>query len=171
MPAFDPTPGEREKIHKFYLASRELLEGGFVPAWSVQRGFDESMFGYLGDHVWRPTHVSHAAAQEIASGNHRNVQRAHGLGGRLDRHKRTMKLLTDPLQNFDDWWKFYLEHDATVLITKKEHSSEKEFELSQLIALPPHPHGMFTRAGFGFKVRKNVEVAWIVNKLKEMEEI
>lgn len=160
-----PTAAEKSALQQYYVATRALLNSKVVPAWAAQRGFEETVGGYLDVHTWRPTHVSHEAAQEIVNGSFRNVQRAHGIGGRLDRYKRTLKLLTDPEQDFDSWWSFYLEHDATVLITKKEHTSGKEFDLNQLIKLPPHPHGMFTRAGFSFKVRKKVEVVWLRDAL------
>jgi hypothetical protein len=169
MTDIEPSETEKAALQQFYLATRTLLKSEVIPPWAAQRGFEETIGGYLDVHTWRPTHVSHAAAQEIVNGSYRNVQRAHGIGGRLDRYKRTLKVLTDPEQDFDAWWSFYLEHDATVLITKKEHSAGQEFELKSLIKLPPHPHGMFTRAGFSFKVRKKVEVVWLREALKELK--
>lgn len=161
MPSTNPTKSEKEKLHKFYLATRSLLESGVVPVWAAQRGFEETMGGFLDVHTWRPTHVSWDAAEELLRGGYKNVQRAHGIGGRLDRYDRTASLLTGDEKTFDEWWSFYLEHDATVLVTKKEHSVGKQFDLQAIIALPPHPHGMFVRAGFSFKVRKKVELVWL----------
>ena len=161
MTAIDPTQDEKEKLQEFYQSTRKLLASGVVPPWAAQRGFDETLGGFLGDLTWRPTHISWDALEELISGNTRNVQRAHGIGGRLDRYDRTSRLLTGPEQQFDEWWSFYLEHDATVLITKSEHNSGKKFSLSALVALPPQPNGMFIRAGFSFKVRKKVEIAWL----------
>lgn len=71
---------------------------------------------------------------------------------------RAVKLLTSDVQDFDAWWRFYLQHDATVLITRKEHSSGAEFELQTLIEVPS---GLFPSSGFAYKVRKKVEVAWL----------
>lgn len=161
MTITNPTQIEKEKLHTFYLASRALLESGVVPPLAVQRGFDETMVGYLAVDTWRPTHISWDAAEEILNGDSRNVQRAHGLCGRLNRYDRTIAVLTGPEQTFDEWWSFYAEHDTTVLITKKEHSSGKQFVFSELIELPQPPKGMFLRAGFSFKVRKKVEMVWL----------
>lgn len=157
----NPTETEKEKLHTFYLASRALLESGVVPPMAVQRGFDETMVGFLDVDTWRPTHMSWEAAEEILHGDSRNVQRAHGLCGRLNRYDRTLSVLTGPEQPFDEWWRFYAEHDTTVLITKKEHSTGKKFDFSDLIELPEHPNRMFLRAGFSFKVRKRVELVWL----------
>lgn len=161
MSAFNPTRDEAANLQEFYLSTRKLLSSGVVPPWAAQRGFDETLGGFLGDLTWRPTHISWDALEDLVSGNTRNVQRAHGIGGRLDRYDRTLRLLTGAEQQFDEWWCFYLEHDATVLITKREHSTGKQFDLDKLVALPPQPNGMFVRAGFSFKVRKKVEIAWL----------
>lgn len=169
MPSINPTKSEKEKLHKFYLATRSLLESGVVPVWAAQRGFEETMGGFLDVHTWRPTHVSWAAAEELLNGGYKNVQRAHGIGGRLDRYERTVQVLTGPETTFDEWWNFYTDHDATVLITKKEHSTNKQFDLQTLIELPPHPHGMFVRAGFSFKVRKKVELVWLRNEYDRLK--
>ena len=161
MTLTNPTKTEKEKLHNFYLASRSLLQSGVVPPVAVQRGFDETMVGFLGDHTWHPTHISWAAVEELLSGGHKNVQRAHGLCGRLDRYDRTLQVLTEDERMFDAWWNFYVEHDATVLITKKEHSSGKQFVFSDLVEIPPVPHDLFVKAGFSFKVRKKVELVWL----------
>lgn len=161
MTLTSPTQIEKEKLHIFYKAARALLESGVVPPWAVQRGFDETMGGFLDTHTWRPTHISWAAAEELLSGEHKNVQRAHGICGRLNRYERTLQLLTSEEKSFDEWWSFYTEHDTTVLLTKREHSTGQQFEFDQLIPLPEQPCDMFLRAGYSFKVRKKVELAWL----------
>jgi len=55
------------------------------------------------------------------------------------------------------------------MITREEHGSGKAFEPEELIELPPHDLGMFTSSGFGFKMRKKVELAWLRQKLEELE--
>lgn len=159
----DLTPLEREKLHGFYLATRELLASGVVTHAAAQRSFEEMMAGFLRDRTWRCTHISPAAARDIAAGRHRNVQRAHGIGGRLDRYDRTVKLLTSDVQDFDAWWSFYLEHDATVLITREEHNRNVDFDLQALVTVP---EGLFPSSGFSYKVRKKMEVAWLTNQFK-----
>lgn len=156
-----PSHAVKEKLHGFYLTSRALVESDIVPVMSAQRSFEEVMNGFIGEDTWCPTHVSWSAAEEILFGDYKNVQRAHGIGGRLDRYDRTIQLLTGPLRSFDEWWAFYVEHDATVLVTKKEHSTGVSFNLDEIISLPPRPHGMFVSAGFSYKVRKKVEIVWL----------
>ncbi|NBW09557.1 MAG: hypothetical protein EBR82_16185 [Caulobacteraceae bacterium] len=152
---------QKQKLHQFYLASRALAVDNQSIICPIQRGFEEVMIGVLDSYSWRPTHISPMAAREVMEGNKSNIQRAHGIMGRLDRYERTIKILTGPEQKFEDWWQFYLEHDATVLLTKKEHHSGKAFQLSELIELPSYPDLIFPSAGFSFKVRKKVEIAWL----------
>lgn len=163
--SFDnPTHEEKEKLQKFYLATRNLLQDKIVPETCVQRSFEEAIAGFQGDATWRPTHISHAALREIVEGSYRNVQRAHGVvGDRLDRHARTLKILRCEMMEFDEWWKFWLDNDVTVLITKFEHASGKKFSYEELVPLPPREEGMFLNSGFSFKLRKKVEMVWLKN--------
>jgi hypothetical protein len=162
MPYTNPTPFEKDLLQNFYVSSRALLAGGVVPAWGVQRSFEEAMSGYMGDEVWRPSHISRSAAHEIMCGSYKNVQRAHGVvGNRLDRYQRTVSILTGEEKAFDSWWSFWKEHDSTVLITRSEHGSNRRFTFEELIEIPREPHVFFVRAGFSFKVRKKVEIAWL----------
>ena len=153
------TPQQQEVLHQFYINARALLTAGIVPPINVQRSFDEVLGGVRGPESWRPTHVSPAAAVELPISGTKRVQRAHGvLAGRMDRYDRTLFLLRDEERPFEDWWQFWCEHDATVLITREEHGSGRIFQEDELI---PVPVGMFLNAGFAFKVRKKVEVAWL----------
>lgn len=165
-----PEEIEKQKIHQFYLACSSLLQSGTIPTISVQRAFEEAMSGFLEENTWRPTHISHTALYEAVHGNPKNLQRAHGVvGNRKDRYSRTVEALSRNCKLFDDWWDFYKEHDATVLITKKEHSSNRLYTFEELIALPDNSQGMFERSGFSFKFRKKVELAWLKQKLQELE--
>jgi hypothetical protein len=165
-----PTEVEKEKIHQFYLACSSLLQGGTIPAISVQRAFEEAMSGFLAENTWRPTHISRIALREAVCGNPKNLQRAHGVvGNRKDRYARTVEVLSKSYKLFEDWWDFYKEHDATVLITKEEHASNRSYLFDELIELPHPSHGMFERSGFSFKMRKKVEIAWLRTKLAELE--
>jgi hypothetical protein len=164
MSADNPTTVEKEKLQKFYLASRNLLQDSIVPEICVQRAFEEAIAGFLGNDNWRPTHISKAAVREMVEGTYRNVQRAHGVvGDRLDRYDRTLEVLKGDMMEFDDWWSFWKIHDSTVLITKAEHSANTKFTFEELIPLPDRSLGMFVNAGFSFKLRKKVEMAWIKN--------
>ena len=162
MSADNPTTVEKEKLQKFYLASRNLLQDSIVPEICVQRAFEEAIAGFLGEDNWRPTHISKAAVSEIVEGSYKNVQRAHGVvGDRLDRYDRTLEVLKGDMMEFDDWWAFWKEHDSTVLITKAEHSSNLKFSFDELIPLPDKGLGMFVNSGFSFKLRKKVELKWL----------
>jgi len=157
-----PTNEEKEKLQKFYIASRELLVSGMIPPICVQRSFEEAMSGFQNEYVWKPTHITPAAVKEIAEGRYKNVQRAHGVfGDRLGRFERTLCVLQSTVQDFDDWWRFYVQHDATVLVTRTEHGLGKKFDKDELISVPEEPKDMFARGGFSFKLRKKIESAWI----------
>lgn len=153
------TPHQQDLLHQFYINARKLLAAAVVPPINVQRSFDEVLYGARGSESWKPTHVSPAAAVELPISGTKRVQRAHGvLAGRMDRYDRTMLLLRSEERRFEDWWEFWCEHDATVLITREEHGSGRIFQEDELI---PVPDGLFLNAGFAFKVRKKVEVAWL----------
>ena len=162
MSAASPTETEKETLQRFYEASRTLLSRGIVPPVCVQRSFEEAIAGFSGDDTWRPTHVSRKAVVEAVEGSLKNLQRAHGVvGDRMDRYDRTLQILTGEERKFDEWWPFWREHDATVLITRAEHGMNVRFTYDELIAVPSRPTDMFVRAGFAFKVRKKVELAWL----------
>lgn len=157
---------QKAAMHEFYLASRKLLNAGVVPPICVQRSFESALSGILGENCWRPTHMSPAAAQEIVRGFASSVQRAHGvLNDRLDRYDRTIQILTSPAQEFEDWWEFYKKHDATVLITREEHSTGRRFVEKELIPIPHDARGLFINSGFSFKMRKKVELKWVKQEI------
>lgn len=157
---------QKTALHQFYLAARQLHKTGVVPVMCVQRSFEEAISGILGEDNWRPTHVSYAAAQEISQGRAKNVQRAHGvLDDRMDRYDRTVHIITSSEMKFEEWWSFYKKHDSTVLITRDEHSSNKRFTKEDLITIPQGEQKLFVNSGFSFKVRKKVEVKWILQEI------
>lgn len=167
--AINPTEIEKEKLQKFYLATRSLLQDGIIPAICVQRSFEEAVAGFQGKYTWHPTHISPTALVEAVHGSYKNLQRAHGVvGGRLDRYERTLRILQGDMLEFDVWWAFWQEHDSTVLITREEHSSNKKFVFEELVELPGRSYDMFTSSGFSFKFRKKNELVWLRNKLQEL---
>jgi hypothetical protein len=159
----------RDKLQKFYAATRSLLSSGAIPAMYVQRSFEEAIAGYLGEDTWRPSHISPAAIVESATVTHRNIQRAHGVvGDRMDRYTRTINVLTGPEKSFEDWWQFWIYHDQTVMITRDEHIADKKFQFNELIEIP-RDLGLFTRGGFSFSFRKKKEQAWVEKTYKEIK--
>lgn len=168
MSFLKPTYEEQESLHQFYLSCRKLLSRSVVSKIAVQKSFEEALHGFSRENSWRPTHISAAAALEALRGNTRSIQRAHGLiKGRLDRFERTITLLEGSEKSFEEWWKFYIEHDATVLITREEHGSGRGFSLEELISLPDPSAGLFVAAGFSFKIRKNYEIKWLKSVIKD----
>lgn len=170
MSASNPTDLEKETLQRFYEASRSLISGGVVPVVCVQRSFEEAIAGLSGADTWRPTHISPKAVVEAVEGSSKNLQRAHGVvGDRLDRYRRTLEILTGEPRSFDEWWSFWRYHDATVLITRAEHYMNATFTYEELIEIPADPVDIFTKAGFGFKARKAVELAWIREVYNKMD--
>jgi len=161
---------QKENIHKFYLASRALFSSGVVPPINIQRSFEEMINGFRGAvNTWRPTHISRSAIKELFFHGPKNVQRAHGvLTGRKDRFVRTTEILSGPELPFEEWWKSWDTHDATVLITRDEHGSGKIFDPSEVILIPSDPPGMFVTAGFSFKIRKSVEMVWVEQVVSDL---
>lgn len=163
---------QKRAMQDFYLACRELLREGVVPPICVQRAFESATCGLTGVNTWRATHISAAAMVEAAEGFISNIQRAHGvLGDRMDRYDRTLAVLGGEEKSFDSWWAFYCHHDATVLITKEEHASNRKFTEEELWELPPSEEGMFENSGFSFKMRKGKELAWIREQLGRVESL
>lgn len=148
-------------LQDHYVNLRKILKAG-VPKRGVQKSFEELVYSVLNKNSWRPTHISPEAIREYVEGNPRNLQRAHGvLGGRLERYARTMSLLEGAENDFDTWWHFFVEHDKTVLITRKEHGSGKKFTFKDLVKLPDWSEGMFENSGFSVRIRKKTEGVWI----------
>ena len=159
----------QDLLHSHYLNLRLMLAEG-VPARGVQKSFEELVYSIIGKNSWRPTHISCAAVNEYYDGNTRNVQRAHGVFcGRLDRYTRTMNLLKGKEVSFDAWWQYFVKHDKTVLITRKEHGSGKKFTLGELIPLPDWQSGLFENSGFSVRYRKKTEGAWIKCAYHELQ--
>ena len=164
-----PTQIEKETLQQFYYACRKLLTQNIVYKVAVQKAFEEAIHGFTKEKSWRPTHISPAAAKDAVEGNSKNVQRAHGvLEERLDRYDRTLKILTDDEVEFDVWWKFYMHHDTTVMCTRTEHASGKKFHVDELIEIPHTETDLFTTSGFGFKMRKKQEIAWLKKELEKL---
>ena len=158
------TKKQSKLLHEHYLNLRKMLSAEF-PKRGVQKSFEELVYSVVGKDSWRPTHISDKALLEYIEGTSRNVQRAHVVvGKRLDRYVRTMNLLEKfPEMCFSDWWNYFIEHDKTVLITRKEHGSGKEFTFNELIPLPDWQEGLFENSGFSVKMRKKTEGVWLKN--------
>lgn len=151
----------QQRLHQFYLASRDLISSKIVPSISVQRSFDGVIEGYRQEDSWRPSHISRAAAARLLTESTAGIQRAHGiLEGRMDRFNRTMMILTGPEMEFDGWWKFWTEHDATVLVTREEHIENRCLRLDEVVEIPADLN-LFGTGGFSFKFRKKSELAWL----------
>ena len=158
----------KELLHGHYLNLRELLAKG-VPRRGVQKSFEELVYSIVGKDSWRPTHISVEAIHEYVNGSSRNIQRAHGvLGDRLDRYTRTMQLLEGEPLDFDVWWNYFIEHDKTVLITRKEHGAGTMYTESDLVELPQWSEGMFENSGFSVKIRKRTEGIWLHDAYKNL---
>ena len=156
----------KELLHNHYLNLRAMLQAD-VPPRGVQKSFEELVYSIVGRNSWRPTHISPTAVLEYVDGTSRNIQRAHGAtGDRLDRYIRTMNLLQGPELDFNSWWDYFIEHDKTVLITRKEHGSGKKFIGAELIPLPDWSLGMFENSGFSVRLRKKTEGKWLHEKYR-----
>jgi len=138
-----------------------MLKAG-VPRRGVQKSFEELVYSVVGKDSWRPTHISKSAIREYVEGSSRNLQRAHGVvGDRLDRYTRTMQLLEGDELDFETWWEYFILHDKTVLITRKEHGSGIKFNEKDLIELPTWTEGLFENSGFSVRIRKKTEGVWL----------
>ena len=91
-------------------------------------------------------------------------ERWYGLiDNRLDRLVRTRTLLEGPELPFGEWYEYYRKHDLTILLTKREHKTEKFGKLYEI----PEDLNLFHASGFGFKKRKSVECIWMKKVLNE----
>jgi hypothetical protein len=157
----------RNLLHEHYLNLRKMLSAG-VPRRGVQKSFEDLVCSIIAEDSWRPTHVSQEAVREYVEGSSKNIQRAHGvLGERLGRYERSIHLLEGDEMSFEDWWSFFMDHDKTVLITRKEHGSGQKFTEDNLIRLPNWERGMFENSGFSVRIRKRTEGVWLQEKYGE----
>ena len=148
-------------LHEHYLTMRKMHLIG-LPNRCIQKSFEDLINGVMSKDSWRPTHISFSAKEEILAGNKRGVQRAHGvMADRIDRHKRAEIILTGAEQSFDMWFKFFVDNDKTVLITRKEHNEKTKFNYKDLITLPVWSEDLFENAGFSVKIRKGKECEWL----------
>ncbi len=151
----------KESLHTFYLGMRQLSQQG-IPRRGIQRSFEELLYSVIGRDAWRPTHITKLALKEYVEDINRKIQRAHGAyEDRLDRFDRTLKILEGPELSFDKWWKFFLHHDKTVLMTRSEHGSGGKPAPEDLVELPPFEEGLFENSGFNARIRKTVELRWM----------
>lgn len=158
---------KKAMLHQHYHTMRSMLGVGF-PRRGVQKSFEELVYSVMGKDSWRPTHITKSALEECVNGSTRNIQRAHGiLPDRMDRMDRTMIVLKGDEKTFDEWWDFFTHHDATVLVTRKEHSSAQLFKKSELIKLPEWEDDMFYNSGFSVKIRKKTEGVWLNTQYKK----
>jgi len=155
-------------VHDFYLNMRNLLAEG-IPRRGVQRAFEELIYSVVGKDSWRPTHITKRALKEYVEKTNLKIQRAHGTyRDRLDRFDRTLQLLEGPEMEFSDWWKFFLYHDKTVLMTRAEHGSAKKPDEADLVTTPDFELGMFENSGFNARIRKKVELVWMKKMYEEL---
>lgn len=153
---------EREALQSIYLSLRVLIRLGRINRSDAQKSLECSVYGFDVKSTWRPTHITMGAARlAAATGKGKGIQRAHGvLPGRVDRHVRTLALLEGEEQPFEAWWEAFWKADATVLMTKSEHSSGVVLNEADLLPLPMDGD-YFTTQGYGFKMRKKKEVHWL----------
>lgn len=164
-----PNEAEKEALQRLYFACRALLRENIMKDIRVQKSFEEVMIGFLGEDAWRPTHITRNALNELSNKSHKNVQRAHGiLDNRMDRYKRTMLILNGEEKPFDEWYKFYVENDVTILITRKEHAYNVKFTEHELIKIPDEL-SLFGSTGFSFRFKKGAELDWVKSTLKEIK--
>ena len=67
------------------------------------------------------------------------------------------------------WWHFFVEHDKTVLITRKEHGGRKKFTFEDVVKLPDWSEGMFENSGFSVRIRKKTEGVWLNEQYRTKE--
>jgi hypothetical protein len=159
------TSQQKNLLHEHYLAMRKMIAVGFSRR-SVQKSFEELLYGAMGKNCWRPTHISQNAVKCCVKNwdtRSRSIQRAHGiLTNRMDRFERTMLLLQEEeCLSFDQWWEFFTHHDKTVLVERTEHSKNVETKDLKLVELPPWSEDMFYSSGFSVSLRKRIEGVWL----------
>lgn len=157
----------QDGLHEHYLHCRRLLQRGFG-AFYTTRIFENIFYDMtVFENSWISTHISEAAIKKLLSNKGSSisgVQRCHGLiDNRLDRLVRTRTLLEGPELPFGEWYEYYRKHDLTILLTKREHKSEKFGKLYEI----PEDLNLFHASGFGFKKRKSVECIWMKKVLNE----
>jgi len=154
-------------LHEHYHHCRKLLQHGFGVFYTT-RIFENIFYDMtVFENSWRSTHISEAAIKKLLSNNGSSisgVQRCHGIiDNRLDRLVRTRTLLEGPEMPFSEWYEYYRKHDLTILLTKKEHKTEKFGRLYEI----PVDLELFKASGFGFKKRKSVECVWMQKVIDE----
>lgn len=168
MTAAEIAKSQKKALHEAYKSFRSLLGSGF-PRRGVQRSFEELVYSVIGKESWRPTHITQQALKEYVEETNKKIQRAHGTyRDRMDRFDRTLALLEGEEKEFNAWWEFFMYHDKTVLMTRKEHGSGKNPLESDLVPTPDLSLGYFENSGFNVKIRKKIEAVWMKEKYEEI---
>jgi len=158
----------QDSLHDFYLGMRSLVKSG-IPRRGAQRSFEELVYSVIGKEAWRPTHITHQALKEYVEGTNKKIQRSHGsFEDRLERFDRTLELLEGPERSFEEWWDFFMYHDTTVLMTRREHGLGENPSASNMVKTPSFNLGYFQNAGFNARIRKRVEEVWMQQKYQEI---
>ena len=164
----EPTGEQIPLLQAHYITCRQLVASGLFGTPAVIKAFEALPYSVLGALSWRPTHITPTALLSILDdwkGRFASTQRAHGvLGDRVDRHVRTLEILEGPEVPFDTWWATFVAHDATVLVTRREHSGGRRWEERELIALPGPDSGLFWTRGFTVRLTQKGEGAWLTGQ-------
>ncbi len=105
------------------------------------------MFGSYKE-AWRVVGITYNALEVFASHNFKKVSKMGiNRSHKIDRHKTYKHLLTTQWDNWEDWWKYYQDHDETILATSSENLTGNMSTI--------HPIdldlGLFRTSGFGWK--------------------
>lgn len=122
---------------------------------------------------WRPRWITLTAATELALKGgvwdpkdlrHHPLQRCHGaVPGALNRTERFLEIMAmDEDRPIEEVWKFFLQHDASVIALKSEHKSKKRWLPHELLVIPdpaPGEPSLFFENGMSVEIGVP-EVTW-----------
>lgn len=147
--------------------------------WKLQRALEEYIKSFTMRDNWRPRWITPAAAKELDQTGgvwdpndkrKHPLQRCHGaVTGALSRTERFKTILALGAAPIEEIWRFFLQHDSSVIALKSEHKSKKVWSLEELIAIPdpqPGSHSLFYEDGMSAMVGP-AEVAWVRSALEE----
>jgi hypothetical protein len=150
-----------EFLHKIYLQIRSAPNG--IDKWAKQGAF-ESIAAC--EESWRVVGISEDALRHIGiTGTNADLQRGHWFA-REQRYNALFGKGTEPMDQ-QTLISFFFEHDTTVVITKNQNSARGDHtSWGRIIPVPP---GLFGISGYGFKVRKGVELPWVRHEIAQLD--
>ncbi len=134
---------EKDDYHKDYLKIFDMLSPIEIKVQML------SILLGSTDNAWHVIGITKEALQAISDNDFKytsGIQRSH----KVPRNKTYKEMLTNKIIDADEWWKFFIERDKTILATSSQNMKD---ELDDYISFENEKF-LFRASGFRFRYTK-----------------